>query len=101
MCKAKEKVKENFQLEFKKQLGLRCFYPEPQKGGNSNTGPLAKRVFKNAKVSAQILGVPELLLTLMWDLLKSINSSQMQVSPPSKKKLINSSTSGLKPSGER
>ena len=41
-------------------------------------GPLAKRIFKNAKVSAQILGVPELLLTLMWDLLKSINSSQMQ-----------------------
>ena len=78
MCQAKEKVKETFQQEFKKQLGLRCFYPEPQKGGNSNTGPLAKRVFKNAKVSAQILGVPELLLTSMWDLLKSINSSQMQ-----------------------
>ena len=78
MCQAKEKVKETFQQEFKKQLGLRCFYPEPQKGGNSNTGPLAKRVFMNAKVSAQILGVPELLLTSMWDLLKSINSSQMQ-----------------------
>ena len=71
-------MKERFQEEFKTELGLRCFFPEPQKGGNSNTGPLAKNVFKNAKVSSKILGVPEELMTLLWDLLKSINSSQMQ-----------------------
>ena len=35
---------------FKAELGLRCFYPEPQKGGNSNTGNLAKSVSKNPKV---------------------------------------------------
>ena len=78
MCKARDSVKENFQEKFKKELGLRCFYPEPQKGGNSNTGPLAKNVFKNSKVSSTILGVPEELLKLLWDLLKSINSSHMQ-----------------------
>ena len=78
MCKARDSVKERFQEEFKTELGLRCFFPEPQKGGNSNTGPLAKNVFKNAKVSSKILGVPEDLMTLLWDLLKSINSSQMQ-----------------------
>ena len=78
MCKARDSVKERYQESFKTELGLRCFYPEPQKGGNSNTGPLAKSVFKNSKVSSRILGVPEELLALLWDLLKSINSSQMQ-----------------------
>ena len=78
MCKARETVKERYQERFKAELGLRCFFPEPQKGGNSNTGNLAKSVFKNANVSSQILGIPEELITLLWDLLKSINSSRMQ-----------------------
>ena len=78
MCKARESIKEKYQESFKAELGLRCFYPEPQKGGNSNTGNLAKSVFKNAKVSAQILRIPEELISLLWDLLKSINSSKMQ-----------------------
>ena len=35
-------------------------------------------MLKNAKVSARILRIPEELITLLWDLLKSINSSKMQ-----------------------
>ena len=78
MCKARDVVNERFQRGFKSRLGLRCFYPEPQKGGNSNTGNLSKSVFKNSKVSSEILGVPEELVTLLWELLQSINSSSMQ-----------------------
>ena len=78
MCKARDTVKGRFQEAFKSRLGLRCFYPEPQKGGNSNTGNLASRVFKNSKVASEILGIPEEILTLLWDLLKAINSSHLQ-----------------------
>ena len=78
MCKARDTVKGRFQEAFKSLLGLRCFYPEPQKGGNSNTGNLASRVFKNSKVSSEIFGIPEQILTLLWDLLKAINSSHLQ-----------------------
>ena len=78
MCDARAKVTKRFQEAFKSRLGLRCFFPEPQKGGNSNTGNLSSRVFKNSKVSSEILGIPEELLKLLWDLLISINSSQLQ-----------------------
>ena len=78
MCRARDTIKARFQEAFKSLLGLRCFYPEPQKGGNSNTGNLSSNVFKNSKVSAEILGIPEELLDLLWDLLVSVNSSQFQ-----------------------
>ena len=77
MCKARYAVKERFQCGFKAELGLSCFYPKPQKGGNSNTENLAITVFTNTEVSSQILKIPEGLITLLWDLLKSINSCKM------------------------
>lgn len=36
-CDAREIVKRDFQEKFKARLGIRAFFPEPQKGGNSNT----------------------------------------------------------------
>ena len=78
ICKARDTVNVRYQEGFKSHLGLRCFYPEPQKGSNSNTGNLASRVFRNSKVSSEIFGIPEELLTLLWDLLQSINSSHIQ-----------------------
>ena len=76
-CDAKENIKKRFQREFQERLGLRCFYPEP-KGGNSNTGNLATRVFQNSAVSASIFQIPESLLLSLWELLKAVSSSEFQ-----------------------
>ena len=78
MCNAREVVKRRFQEEFQTRLGLRCFFPEPQLGGNSNIGNVATRYFQNSKISAEILGVPEELLKFQWKLLRAVNSTEMQ-----------------------
>ena len=57
---------------------MRCFFPEPIHGGNSNTGNVATRVFQNSAISAEILQIPESLLVSMWELLKAISSSEFQ-----------------------
>ena len=77
-CDAKEVVKRRFQVQFQDRLGVRAFFPEPQKGGNSNTGNVAARVFQNSAISAEIFKVPESLLISLWELLKSISSSEVQ-----------------------
>ena len=77
-CDAKEIVTRDFQQKFKARLGIRAFFPEPIKGGNSNTGNVARRFFKAAATSADILGIPEELISTLWELLTAINSSKFQ-----------------------
>ena len=77
-CDAKDVVKRRYQMQFQERLGVRAFFPEPQKGGNSNTGNVATRVFKNSAISAEIFQVPETLLNSLWELLKSISSCELQ-----------------------
>ena len=68
----------NYQEQFKSRVGIRAFFPEPQKGGNSNTGNVARRFFKNPETSADILGIPKELISTIWELLVSINSTKFQ-----------------------
>ena len=89
MCKARDSVKERYPEGFKTELGLRCFLPEPQKGGNSNTSPVSQNVFNNAMVSSKIPGVPEEFMTLL-----------LTDAPSSRRGLRDSSTCGSKFSGE-
>lgn len=77
-CNAKEVKKKQFQMDFQSKLGVRCFFPEPQKGGNSNTGNVAKRVFQNSSISAEIFQIPESLLISLRNLLSAISSSNFQ-----------------------
>ena len=72
ICKARYAIKERFRCGFKAELGLCCLYPKPQKGGNSIT------VFTNTEVLLQFLKILEELITLLWDLLKSVNSRCQQ-----------------------
>lgn len=41
-------VKTRYQRQFLDRRGVRCFFPEPQRGGNSNTGNIATQVFQNS-----------------------------------------------------
>ena len=68
----------NFQEQFKKRIGIRAFYPEPKLGGNSNTGNVARRFFRSAKISAEILGIPRELISTIWELLVAVNSTKLQ-----------------------
>ena len=77
-CDAKEVVKRRYQKQFLERIGVRCFFPEPQRGGNSNTGNVATRVFQNGAISAEIFGIPEALISSLWELLVAISSSQFQ-----------------------
>ena len=77
-CDAKEIMKKQFQKDFQEKLGIRCFFLEPQKGGNSNTGNVARRVFQNSALSAEILKIPESLLIGLHKLLQAISSSEFQ-----------------------
>ena len=77
-CDAKDVLKRRFQAQFQERIGVRCFFPEPIHGGNSNTGNVATRVFQNSAISAEILQIPESLLVSMWELLKAISSSEFQ-----------------------
>ena len=76
-CDAKENIKRHFQQQFQEKLGLRCFFPEPT-GGNSNTGNVATRVFKNSAISATIFEISESLLLSLWELLKAVSSNKFQ-----------------------
>ena len=40
-CDAKDALKRRFQAQFQERIGVRCFFPEPIHGGNSNTGNIA------------------------------------------------------------
>ena len=77
-CDAKELITRDFQSKFKARIGIRAFYPEPQLGGNSNTGNVARRFFQSAAISADILGIPEDLISTFWELLVAINSTNFQ-----------------------
>ena len=67
-----------YQEQFKTRVGIRAFFPEPQKGGNSNTGNVARRFFKAAAISSEILGIPKELISTIWELLVAVNSTQFQ-----------------------
>ena len=77
-CDAKEIKKREFQKKFLEKLGVCAFFPEPQKGGNSNTGNFAQRVFRNSALSAEIFQIPESLLISLGELLVAISSSSIQ-----------------------
>jgi hypothetical protein len=87
----------HFQKLFEGPLGkgLRLFVPEPQKGGNSNTGVTANRFvfvfkvviitkplsrfFKNSAATALILEVPVRMIEAVWSMLKQLNSCNKMV----------------------
>ena len=77
-CDAEDIVSKDFQAKFKDRIGIRAFFPEPQKGGNSNTGNVARRFFQNAKISSEILGIPEQLISSFWELLVAVYSTNFQ-----------------------
>ena len=77
-CDAEDIVSRDFQAKFKERIGIRAFFPEPQKGGNSNNGNVARRFFKNASISGEILGIPEELISTFWELLAAVNSTNFQ-----------------------
>ena len=55
----------HFKTEFKNQLGVKYFVPDPINGGNSNTGPQIAKILKHYKISALIFEIsPELLLNI-------------------------------------
>ena len=66
----------HFQQEFAKPAGggLRPFVPEPQKGGNSNTGNIANRFFRNSKVTSKILDLPIGFIDAVWLMLRQLSS---------------------------
>ena len=74
-CDAKEIIIRDFQSKSKASIGIRAFYPEPQLGGKSNTGNVARRFFQ-AAISTDILGNPEDLISTFWKLLVAINSTK-------------------------
>ena len=52
----------HFKVQFKKQLGIKYFVPDPVNGGNSNCGNQIKRLLENISTSAAILEIsPETL----------------------------------------
>ena len=60
--KAANKV---FKDKFKNLLGIKYFVPDPQNGGNSNTGPQISRILANCQISADILEIsPDVLFYL-------------------------------------
>lgn len=79
-CKEKE-AKQHFQQAFlgKEGGGIRLFIPEPQKGGNSNTGGCANRFFKSAESTAKILNISLSLIQSLWKLLIMINETKNMV----------------------
>ena len=50
-------AREHFQTEFKEQMGVKYFFPDPKNGGNSNTGPSMKKIFHNPSISAKIFEI--------------------------------------------
>ena len=55
----------HFKNQFKIQLGVKYFVPDPIHGGNSNTGPQIATILENHVISAAIFEIsPELLLSV-------------------------------------
>ena len=75
---SKEMAKKHFQQLFlsREGGGLRLFIPEPQKGGNSNTGVIANRFFKSSKITAKILNISQDLVDSCWKLLVWLNETK-------------------------
>lgn len=48
--------------KFKDLLAVKYFVPDPINGGNSNTGPMMKKILDSPSISAQILGISPVLL---------------------------------------
>ena len=57
---SRKAARKNIQARFasREGRGLRVFFPKPG-GGNSNTGPTARRFFKNSEITAKILNCPK------------------------------------------
>ena len=53
-CNANEIKKKTFEMDFQSNLGARCFYPEPKKGGMSNTRNVARRVLQNCQIQQRL-----------------------------------------------
>jgi hypothetical protein len=83
--------------------GLRCFIPEPQKGGNSNTGvcanrwtvvyrvlchdPYIPRFFLKSGATADILQLPERGIVAIWEMLRLLNSTHKLIDVPAFRQL--------------
>jgi hypothetical protein len=81
--------------------GPRCFIPEPQKGGNSNTGVCANRsviyfvecltlfprFFINSQSTSEILELPERGVKAIWEMLAMLNSTHKMIDVKAFRKL--------------
>ena len=71
-------VRKIFQQEFKERLGIKYFVPDPKNGGNSNTGPMAKRFFSSPSITGSILRISAETVRVLFVCLKMINSKVFQ-----------------------
>ena len=67
---------EHFKAEFLRLLNLKYFVPDPQNGGNSNTGPSISRLLSNISISASILEISPVTLRLVGKCCHMINRTK-------------------------
>ena len=72
---ALEKTRAVFKLNFKEQLGIKYFIPDPKNGGNSNNGPMMTRILNSPVVSARILNVSVQSLLYIRKCIYMLNST--------------------------
>ena len=72
---ALEKTQAVFKLNFKEQLGVKYFIPDPKNGGNSNNGPMMTRILNSPVVSARILNVSVQSLLYIRKCIYMLNST--------------------------
>ena len=81
---SRKQARLNIQARFsgREGRGLRVFYPKPG-GGNSNTGPTARRFFQNSVITSRILDCPKESVNF-----KSISSNVIIVIKVTKEKIL-------------
>ena len=72
---ALDKSRAVFKHNFKEQLGIKYFIPDPKNGGNSNNGPMMTRIVDSPLISAKILDISVQSLLYLRKCLTMINST--------------------------
>lgn len=70
-----EKSHEIIKQEFKDKLSVKYFVPDPINGGNSNNGPMIKKILASISVSAQILDISPVTLYRLKTCIEMMNRS--------------------------
>ena len=62
-----------FKDKFKVKLGVKYYVPDPRNGGNSNTGPMIRRIFAAPAICAEIFNISVETIQLLGKCLNMIN----------------------------